>query len=170
MTNHPGLTDLLMERQELKDLLRRTPQEGLTFLPSGRLPASAMGLLASSRMRDFLKRVREDYDWVILDSPPIMGVSDAAVLVRQAEMAVLVVQYRKYPQAMTLRARQTVEKVGGRLAGVVLNNINIAQDAANYYYSGFEYGYSNRNEPDPDPDARAPQEGAGAEGGLASKY
>jgi len=77
-----------------------------------------------------------------------MGVSDASVLASEVDMAILVVQYRKYPQLMTMRAKQMVEKVGGNLMGVVLNNINISQDSYYYYYSGYyyDYYYSKRDE------------------------
>ncbi|MFM7100701.1 MAG: hypothetical protein ACKO3N_05990, partial [Verrucomicrobiota bacterium] len=71
-------------------------------------------------------------------------VSDASILASEVDMAVLVVQYRKYPQQMTLRAKQMVEKVGGHLLGVVLNNINISQDSYYYYYSGYYYDYYSR--------------------------
>jgi len=78
---------------------------------------------------------------VFLDAPPIMGVSDASVLASMVDMCVLVVQYRKYPQLMTQRAKGMVTKVGGELVGVVLNNINISQDSYYYYYSGYYYDY-----------------------------
>jgi Mrp family chromosome partitioning ATPase len=61
----------------------------------------------------------------------------------------LVIQYRKYPQAMTIRAKQMVEKVGGALLGVVLNNINISQDSYYYYYSGYYYDYYAKREEEP---------------------
>ena len=70
-----------------------------------------------------------------------MGVSDASVLASMVDMCVLVVQYRKYPQLMTQRAKDMVTKVGGELVGVVLNNINISQDSYYYYYSGYYYDY-----------------------------
>ena len=64
-------------------------------------------------------------------------------------MALLVIQYRKYPQVMTMRAKQMVEKVGGNLMGVVLNNINISQDSYYYYYSGYYYDYYAKREEEP---------------------
>jgi len=76
-------------------------------------------------------------------------VSDASVLASEVDLAVLVIQYRKYPQAMTLRAKQMVEKVGGTLLGVVLNNINISQDSYYYYYSGYYYDYYSKREEEP---------------------
>jgi len=78
-----------------------------------------------------------------------MGVSDASILASEVDLALLVIQYRKYPQAMTLRAKQMVEKVGGTLLGVVLNNINISQDSYYYYYSGYYYDYYSKREEEP---------------------
>jgi Mrp family chromosome partitioning ATPase len=75
-----------------------------------------------------------------------MGVSDASVLASEVDMALLVIQYRKYPQVMTQRAKAMVEKVGGNLLGVVLNNINISQDSYYYYYSGYYYDYYSKQD------------------------
>ena len=92
-------------------------------------------------MKEFVAEMKSRYDYVFLDAPPIMGVSDASVLASMVDMCVLVVQYRKYPQLMTQRAKDMVTKVGGELVGVVLNNINISQDSYYYYYSGYYYDY-----------------------------
>lgn len=110
-----------------------------------------MGILNSSAMRAFIDEVKSRYDFVFFDSPPIMGVSDASVLASEVDLAILVVQYRKYPQQMTLRAKQMVEKVGGRMMGVVLNNINISQDSYYYYYSGYYYDYDSKSSSDARP-------------------
>jgi hypothetical protein len=80
--------------------------------------------------------LKRRYDFVFFDSPPIMGVSDAVVLASEVDISLQVIQYRKYPQAMTIRAKQMVSKVGGSLVGIVLNNINMSQDKNYYYYSG----------------------------------
>ncbi|MFL3666308.1 MAG: tyrosine-protein kinase family protein, partial [Verrucomicrobiota bacterium] len=111
----------------------------LNFIPSGKLPSSSMGILSSAKMKEFVTEMKSRYDYVFLDAPPIMGVSDASVLASMVDMCVLVVQYRKYPQMMTQRAKEMVTKVGGELVGVVLNNINISQDSYYYYYSGYYY-------------------------------
>jgi Mrp family chromosome partitioning ATPase len=70
-----------------------------------------------------------------------MGVSDASILASEVDMTIQVIQYRRYPQPMNIRAKQMVEKVGGNLAGIVLNNINMSQDESYYYYSGYYHGY-----------------------------
>ncbi|HOW66669.1 MAG TPA: polysaccharide biosynthesis tyrosine autokinase [Candidatus Paceibacterota bacterium] len=141
ISNSIGLTNYLLKQNSLEEVIQTTTFTNLDFLPSGKLPSSSMGILNSTRMKDFINEVKQRYDVVFFDSPPIMGVSDASVLASGVDMVLLVVQYRKYPQLMTLRAKQMVEKVGGNLLGIVLNNINISQDSYYYYYSGYYYDY-----------------------------
>jgi Mrp family chromosome partitioning ATPase len=97
-------------------------------------------------MKEFIQEIRKRYDWVFFDSPPIMGVSDASILCSMVDVTMLVIQYRKYPQAMTVRAKQMIEKIGGNLVGVVLNTINISQDSYYYYYSGYYYDYYSKRD------------------------
>jgi capsular exopolysaccharide synthesis family protein len=153
LTNSIGLTNFLLRQNSLEEVIQVTKEPNLDFLPSGKLPSSSMGILNSQPMKDFIKEVKQRYDFVFFDSPPIMGVSDASILASEVDMALLIVQYRKYPQAMTVRAKQMVEKVGGHCLGVVLNNINISQDSYYYYYSGYYYDYYSKHE-DEGPDAK----------------
>lgn len=171
VTNNLGLTNFLLKQNKLEEVVQTTSIPTLDFLPSGKLPSSSMGILNSGAMRAFIEEAKSRYDFVFFDSPPIMGVSDAAILASEVDLAVLVVQYRKYPQQMTLRAKQMVEKVGGRLMGVVLNNINISQDSYYYYYSGYYYDYYSKNDESRPAGEKSAKEGsakAGAE--LKKKY
>ncbi len=146
VANTVGLTNYLLKQNKLEEVIQTTSLPSMDFLPSGKLPSSSMGILNSAAMRAFIEEAKSRYDFVFFDSPPIMGVSDASILASEVDMAILVVQYRKYPQQMTLRAKQMVEKVGGKLLGVVLNNINISQDSYYYYYSGYYYDYYSKSD------------------------
>lgn len=146
VSNSIGLTNLLLRQNTLEQVIQVTKEPNLDFLPSGKLPSSSMGILNSVQMKEFIKECKARYDFVFFDSPPIMGVSDASILASEVDMALLVVQYRKYPQAMTVRAKQMIEKVGGRCLGVLLNNINISQDSYYYYYSGYYYDYYSKHD------------------------
>ncbi len=150
VSNSLGLTNYLLKQNTLEEVIQTTPLPTLHFLASGKLPSSSMGILNSVAMKEFIQEIKKRYDFIFFDSPPIMGVSDASVLASEVDLALLVVQYRKYPQLMTIRAKQMVEKVGGNLLGVVLNNINISQDSYYYYYSGYyyDYYYSKHDEED----------------------
>ncbi|MBI3876953.1 MAG: polysaccharide biosynthesis tyrosine autokinase, partial [Verrucomicrobia bacterium] len=172
VSNSVGLTNYLLKQQPLEEVIQHTPLPGLDFLPSGRLPSSSLGILNSAQMRDFIREVKARYDFVLFDSPPIMGVSDAQILVSEIDLSVLVIQYRKYPQAMNVRAKQMVDSARGNLVGVVLNNINISQDAYYYYYSGYDYHTRKHDDEDngePKGDGRKPA-GDHAQAGLKSKY
>ncbi|MBI2946398.1 MAG: polysaccharide biosynthesis tyrosine autokinase [Verrucomicrobia bacterium] len=146
VTNSAGLTNFLLKQVGLEEVIQTTSLPTLHFLPSGKLPSSSLGVLNSPQMKEFIQAVKARYDFVFFDSPPIMGVSDASILASVVDMSLLVIQYRKYPQAMTIRAKQMVEKVGGNLLGVVLNNINISQDSYYYYYSGYYYDYYSKHD------------------------
>jgi capsular exopolysaccharide synthesis family protein len=139
VSNNIGLTNYLLGQATIDEVIQTTELPSLHFIPSGKLPSSSMGILSSAKMKEFVAEMKSRYDYVFLDAPPIMGVSDASVLASMVDMCVLVVQYRKYPQMMTQRAKEMVTKVGGELVGVVLNNINISQDSYYYYYSGYYY-------------------------------
>ena len=71
----------------------------------------------------------------------ILGVSDASILASEMDLVIQVIQYRRYPQPMNIRAKQMIEKVGGNFIGIVLNNINMSQDESYYYYSGYYHDY-----------------------------
>ncbi|MGV3757159.1 MAG: polysaccharide biosynthesis tyrosine autokinase [Verrucomicrobiota bacterium] len=146
VSNSIGLTSFLLGQRTLEETIQKTQVKNLDFLPSGRLPASAMGILNSPQMKDFVNDVKARYDFVFFDAPPILGVSDASILVSMMDMTLLVVQYRKYPQPMTVRAKLTIDKVGGNLLGVVLNNINLSSDSYYYYHSGYHYNHYARSD------------------------
>jgi polysaccharide biosynthesis transport protein len=146
VTNNLGLTNYLLKQNTLEEVVQTTNLPTLDFLASGKLPSSSLGILSSAQMRDFITELKQHYDFVFFDSPPVMGVSDASILASEVDMTLQVIQYRRYPQPMNIRAKQLIEKVGGNLVGIVLNNINMSQDESYYYYSGYYHDYYSRNE------------------------
>jgi len=146
VTNNLGLTNYLLKQNTLEEVIQTTKTPYLDFLASGKLPSSSLGILSSAQMKDLITDLKQRYDFVFFDSPPIMGVSDASILASEVDMTLQVIQYRRYPQPMNIRAKQLIEKVGGNLIGIVLNNINMSQDESYYYYSGYYHDYYSRNE------------------------
>jgi Mrp family chromosome partitioning ATPase len=104
------------------------------------MPADSAGLLNSQKFSDLLADVKSRFDIVLIDSPPILGVSDASVLCAEADMTMLVIQHRKLPRQMLERVKQNVAQVGGVIVGAVLNNVDISSDATYGYYTSY-YGY-----------------------------
>src|SRR5258707_13532426 len=119
-------------------------------MPSGKLPSSSMGVLSAMQMKELITALKRRYDWVFFDTPPIMGCTDASILASEVDLVLQVIQYRRYPQPMTIRAKQMIEKVGGNLLGIVLNNINMASDENYYYYSGYYYDYYSKQDDEDD--------------------
>lgn len=147
VSNTFGLTNYLTTNTRLEEVVVRTPIENLFFLPSGLLPADSAGILNSQRMSELIADVKSRFDLVLIDSPPILGVSDASVLANEADLTMIVVQHRKLPRHMLLRVKQTVENVGGRVIGVVLNNVDVRSDSQYQYYTSYYTYYSPNNHP-----------------------
>ena len=141
MQNKFGLTNVLMRDVPIEETIKPVASmPNLHFLPSGKLPRSSVGVLNTQRMQELIKNLKARYDYVFFDSPPMVGVSDASILSSEVDGVLLVVQYRKYPRIMSLRAKKMLENVGAKVVGVVLNNINVMRDDYYYYYHSY---YSN---------------------------
>lgn len=153
VSNNLGLTNYLLKQNSLDEVVQTSKLSTLHFMSSGKLPSSSLGILSSSQMKDLISELKQRYDYVFFDSPPIMGVSDASILASEVDMTLQVIQYRRYPQPMNIRAKQLIEKVGGNLVGIVLNNINMSQDESYYYYSGYYHDYYSKNEDEAAPAA-----------------
>lgn len=160
VSNRTGLADVLLKDLPLEDGIVVTEHENLHFLPSGQLPRASVGMLDVRKIRELMADMKARYDYVFFDSPPIMGISDSSILASEVDGVMLVVQYRKYPRQMSARAKQLIENTGGKVAGVVLNNINILRDDY-YYYNSYYSHYTElapESDPLPDPGKSSPAE------------
>jgi len=135
-----GLSDILMGRIRVEDATQPTSVPNLWFIPSGELPESSRGILHSQQMADFISAVKPHYDLIFFDSPPILGLSDAAVLTSLVDVTLMVVQYRRFPRSMLKRVKQSVLQSKGNLIGAVLNNVDTQRDANYQYYTQY-YDY-----------------------------
>ncbi|HTX22186.1 MAG TPA: polysaccharide biosynthesis tyrosine autokinase [Candidatus Aquilonibacter sp.] len=169
VSNSIGLTNYLLKQNTLEEVIQTTSIPTLHLMASGKLPSSSMSILNSSQMREMITELKRRYDFVFFDSPPILGVSDASVLASEMDMVIQVIQYRRYPQPMNIRAKQSIEKVGGKLIGIALNNINMSQDESYYYYSGYYHNYYySRTEDEQEAAAKQSADGGAAE--IKQKY
>ena len=168
LSNSIGLTNYLLKQNTLEEVIQTTQLATLDFLPSGKLPSSSIGILNSIHMKSLIQELKNRYDFVFFDAPPIMGVSDASILASEVDMVLQVIQYRRYPQPMTIRAKQLIEKVGGNLLGIVLNNINMSQDENYYYYSGYYSDYYSKTDDAKEKPAAGASKGKGSSGSEGS--
>jgi Mrp family chromosome partitioning ATPase len=136
-------------------------------MPSGILPADAAGILNSRRMSELIQDLKNRFDLVLIDSPPILGVSDASVLASEVDLTIIVIQHRKLPRNMLLRVKQAVENVGGNVLGVVLNNVDVRSDSQYQYYTSY-YTYYSPTTPEGKPKSRSRGEGTKASAGSSS--
>lgn len=134
LPNRKGLVNVLTGENTVDEMILDTGVPNLWMLPSGRLRRGTLGIMNGTRVRALLDNVREKFDIVLMDSPPILGVTDASILASEVDGVLLVVQYRKYPKTVSLRAKRMIESTGAHLMGAVLNNINIMRDDYYYYY------------------------------------
>ena len=147
--NAVGLVDYLHGRKTLEEITHPSRLDNLSIIPSGNLSMEDVGILNGPRMTELILQLKKHYDVVFFDSPPILGVSDASILVSEVDNTIMVVQYRRFPRNMLQRVKSTVNHVGGNLIGVVLNNVDIRQDDSYRYYSNYKDYYGpKRDHPD----------------------
>ncbi len=136
--NRTGLANVLAGDMAHADAVQKTTVQNLHFMPSGKMGSGTHGLMDTALLGSLVDIFKSRYDYVFFDAPPIMGVSDASRIAREMDGVLQVVQHRKYPWTLSNRARFSIENVGGKVIGVVLNNLNISRD-----YSYYGYGYYN---------------------------
>ena len=122
--------------------VHKTHIERLDILTCGALPPNPSEILASETMKDLLSLVKERYEFVVIDAPPVIAVTDAAVLAPQADAALLVVESARNDREIILKAKALLDRVGVNLLGVVLNNVrerNLYGDY-DYYYTYYSSG------------------------------
>jgi capsular exopolysaccharide synthesis family protein len=142
--NETGLADVLLGRGQAVDYIRTTSIPNLYLLCAGDMPHAQMGIFSSQLLRDILADLKLRYDLVFCDSPPVLGISDGSVLAQVCDMTLLVIQHRRYPRDISLRAKRAVDEVRGRMVGVVLNAVAVKSDEAYYYYSAYGDYYSSK--------------------------
>jgi polysaccharide biosynthesis transport protein len=172
VSNNIGLTNYLLKQNQLEEVIQTSSVPMLDFMASGKLPSTSMSILGSAQMKEMVAELKQRYDFIFFDSPPILGVSDASVLASEVDMVIQVIQYRRYPQPMSIRAKQLIEKVGGNLIGILLNNINMSQDESYYYYTGYYHGnyYYSRTEDSQETPAKGKESDDTDVVGIKQKY
>ncbi len=156
--NEAGISEAMRGLGEAHQYIRATSVPNMHVITAGDMPASEMGAFSGLKLREILNDLKLRYDIVLLDAPPVLGISDGAVLAHEVDFTLLVIQHRRYPRDISMRAKRAVEEVKGNLLGVVLNAVAVKSDEAYYYYSSYGNYYYNRNgEKKPRSGAATPQ-------------
>jgi len=143
----PGITELLAGDISLADVLHETTIENISMLAAGTIPPNPSELLCSDAMRDLLAGLRESYDMVILDAPPVIPVTDAPLLTAFTDMVVVVLESGRIPAKAAQRMKELLQSVQAPVAGFVLNDRTaLFSDTYGYYGKGYYgkkyYGYA----------------------------
>jgi len=135
MGPHSGLSNVLTGSTTLEQAITRTPLlPNLLVLPAGTPPPNPAELLASSNMRDVLVQLREQYDHIVIDTPPSLSVTDAVVLSPRADAVVLVIRSGQTTKQSLRRSRDVLMQVNAKVVGVLLNAVDLTSPDYYYYY------------------------------------
>jgi capsular exopolysaccharide synthesis family protein len=137
-----GLTSLIATDMKIEDAVLNTDVENLSLLPSGPLPPNPSEILNSEKMKSIIVNLREHYDIILFDSPPLVAVTDAAVLASGSIDGILIViRAAQTPREVARQGLASLDKVKPKILGAILNNINVEPGSYYYYYYHYDYAY-----------------------------
>ena len=136
LPNTFGLTNVLTKRMELHEAVIETDEENLYVLSSGPIPPNPAELLGSKSMTELFERFYQDFDVIIMDTPPILAVTDAQILSNSCDGTILVISSGKTETEQALKAKELLSSSSCNLLGVVLNNKKMKKNSQYYYYYG----------------------------------
>jgi capsular exopolysaccharide synthesis family protein len=146
LKEEPGLVGYLTGQQDWKAIVRPAGLPGLDALVCGAVPPNPAELLSSERMRTLVREATADYNFVVLDSPPLLYLADSRILAALVEGVVLVVKGGITPREQVQRAQLLVHDVGASIIGVVLNNLDVSATDYGRHYNYAYYG--SRGQPE----------------------
>lgn len=139
VSNRVGITDILLKGEDFKSFLRGGFHPNLEIITSGKIPSNPSEILYSNAMKNLIEKIKMEYDYVFIDTPPVIAVTDAVIMSQYIDGVVLVCSSGKTEVEMVKKAKESLAKVNANILGVVLNKIPLkGQKYANYYY------YSNK--------------------------
>jgi succinoglycan biosynthesis transport protein ExoP len=132
-----GLSTYLSRDAKLIDVMQKLPIPNLWVMPCGPIPPNPAEMISSFKMKKLLRTLSENFDHIIIDSPPLLKVTDPVILSTMVDGVILVVHSGKSTREMLRRTRQELAVAGGKIFGVVLNNVDTKQEAFYEYYGNY---------------------------------
>ncbi len=140
LDNSSGLADLIVNNSELAASVKQSKDiDNLWVLTSGSIPSNPSELLGSSRMKTLVEQMRKEYEYVILDTPPLISVSDSAILASQADGILMVIRPGKVKGEIGRHTKELLERIGTPVLGCVFNGIEPSHRNYYYYYNYYHY-------------------------------
>jgi polysaccharide biosynthesis transport protein len=139
LDEHVGLTSVLLGQRTLEEALLPVPDvDRLSLLPSGPVPPNPAELLNSGKFREIFRRLQDQYDLVLIDSPPVLPVTDAAILSQHVDATLMLAAAGQTRRSDLHRAVEKLDQVGATILGIVLNKVTRHTGS---YYGGYAYTY-----------------------------
>ncbi|RAP74017.1 CpsD/CapB family tyrosine-protein kinase [Paenibacillus montanisoli] len=138
VSNRKGLSSVLSRQCELHEAVQSTHVPNLSVITSGPIPPNPSEMVASGRMSALIEELRNQFDIILIDTPPTLAVTDAQIVATKVDGTILVLDSGKVKRDMVMKAKQQLAQVNANILGVVLNNIK-KKNSDGYYY----YYYSN---------------------------
>jgi len=144
MNRHPGLVDYLFSHNTLDEIIRTTEMPNLDFIPCGTIPPNPAELMESDAMINFLAELRDRYDIIILDTPPVIAVTDSEILSKHVDGSILVVSADTTEMELLRRASELMKQGTHHFIGAVLNNFVYKASYGSYYKYYYYYSRSTK--------------------------
>ncbi len=144
--NWVGLTEVLTGHKEPQEVIKQTVTENLFLMPSGAIPPNPAELVGSRKMQELISNLLQQYDCVIIDTPPVMPVSDGLLIARLVDGVVLVVNGQKTPRHLVKEARSRLLYARAKILGVVLNRVDMVKGDYAYYYGHYSSYYRHNGD------------------------
>jgi capsular exopolysaccharide synthesis family protein len=136
------LSDVLAGHEKLKDVLVKTSIENLDLLPSGTIPPNPTELLGSSRMRSTVDELKNHYEYLLFDAPPVLGVADASLLGSMCDGLLFVIWFGRTSRDLAVESMRILQQAEIRVLGVVLNGVETGRRyRSRYYYHHYYQKY-----------------------------
>jgi succinoglycan biosynthesis transport protein ExoP len=142
VSNENGVSNYLRGEGDALTYIQQTSLPKLHVLTAGDTPIADIGNLSGDKISALIGELKQRYDLVLIDSPPVLGISDGSIIAREVDYVILVIQHRRYPREISLRAKKAVEEVHGNCVGMVLNAVAVKSDDSYYYYSNYGNYYA----------------------------
>lgn len=137
----PGFCELFLQNANFEEIIKPTPLQNFYIITAGRFTPSPAELVGAKKMDQILEQLKERFDMVFFDTPPLVAVTDATLLSKKVDGVVLVIKSRKTEREFSKRAIGILESVGTRILGVVLNDIDLSHRYSSYGYYKYYYHY-----------------------------
>lgn len=134
ISNKNGLTDILLKGDDYRKYVNSSVHPNLDLITSGSIPDNPSEVLGSDAVKRLVEQLKKDYDYVFLDTPPVVPVNDAVIMSTYIDRVILVLASGEVEKEVAVKAVKDLQKVGAKILGTVLNKVPINKQKYNYYY------------------------------------